>query len=225
MSVASLCCPVMWNISHHTFFCVRWWWACGVTGGSALFFCYHVVTATQMCVCVCVCVWEHTLWTRMCVLWVRLLVFRPLYAPDLPKALIHYFNSLSFLCVSLSLPSSVHDPPRIISPHHAGMCLRAWATSGRSLSTSATCPMTQRTSAWSGRRSASRRSFSKVHESLSSEESFLHTEEVYIHYRSKVWGHPDNFVSSMKTHTFIYQMNWTFHRTYSQDIDKVRNND
>jgi len=46
-----------------------------------------------------------------------------------------------------------------------------------------------------------------------------------LHYRSKVWGHPDNFVSSMKTHTFIYQMNWKFHRTYSQDIDKVRNND
>jgi len=30
---------------------------------------------------------------------------------------------------------------------------------------------------------------------------------IYIHYRSNVWGHPDNFVSSMKTHTFIYQMN------------------
>lgn len=53
------------------------------------------------------------------------------------------------------------------------MCLRAWATSGRSLSTSATCLMTQRTSAWSGRRSASRRFLSKVYESLSLEESFF----------------------------------------------------
>jgi len=24
-----------------------------------------------------------------------------------------------------------------------------------------------------------------------------------IHYRSKVWGHPDNFVSSMKTHFYL----------------------
>jgi len=42
-----------------------------------------------------------------------------------------------------------------------------------------------------------------------------------IHYCSKVWDHPDNFVSSMKNHTFIFQMNIK----YSQDIDKVRNND
>ena len=28
---------------------------------------------------------------------------------------------------------------------------------------------------------------------------------VYIHYRSKVWGHSDNFMFSMKTHTFILQ--------------------
>ena len=46
-----------------------------------------------------------------------------------------------------------------------------------------------------------------------------------IHYRSKVWGHPDNFVFSMKTHTFIYQMSCKMNRKYSQDIDKVRNND
>jgi len=26
---------------------------------------------------------------------------------------------------------------------------------------------------------------------------------LYIHYRSKVWGHPDNFVSSMKTHFYL----------------------
>jgi len=38
-----------------------------------------------------------------------------------------------------------------------------------------------------------------------------------IHYRSKVWDHPDNFVSSMKNHTFIYQMNVE----YSQDIDMI----
>jgi len=25
---------------------------------------------------------------------------------------------------------------------------------------------------------------------------------IYIHYRSKVWGHPDNFVSSMKTYFY-----------------------
>jgi len=42
-----------------------------------------------------------------------------------------------------------------------------------------------------------------------------------IHHRSKVWGHPDSFVFSMKTHTFIYQLN----RKYSKDINKVRNND
>src|SRR4029434_7746571 len=46
-----------------------------------------------------------------------------------------------------------------------------------------------------------------------------------IHYRSKVWRHPDNFVFSMKTHTFIYQMSCKMNRKYSQDIDKVRNND
>jgi len=44
---------------------------------------------------------------------------------------------------------------------------------------------------------------------------------IYIHFRSKVWDHPDNFVSSMKNHTFIDQMNIK----WSQDIDKVRNND
>jgi len=46
-------------------------------------------------------------------------------------------------------------------------------------------------------------------------------DHIYTHYRSKVMGHPDNLVFSMKTHTFIYQMK----RKYSQDIDKVRNND
>jgi len=45
-----------------------------------------------------------------------------------------------------------------------------------------------------------------------------------IHYRSKVWGHPDNFVLSMKTHNFIYQMNCKMNRKYTQDIDKVKNN-
>jgi len=42
---------------------------------------------------------------------------------------------------------------------------------------------------------------------------------------SKVWGHPDNFVFSMKTHTFIYQMKCKMNRKYSQDFDNVRNND
>jgi len=46
-----------------------------------------------------------------------------------------------------------------------------------------------------------------------------------MHYRSKVWGHPDNVVFSMKTLTFIYQMNYKMNIKYSQDIDKVRNND
>jgi len=27
--------------------------------------------------------------------------------------------------------------------------------------------------------------------------------DIYINYRSKVWGHPDNFVSSMKTHFYL----------------------
>ena len=47
----------------------------------------------------------------------------------------------------------------------------------------------------------------------------------YIHYLSKVWGHPDNFMISMKTHTFIHQMSCKMNRKYSQDIDEVRNND
>ena len=35
---------------------------------------------------------------------------------------------------------------------------------------------------------------------------------VYIHYRSKVWGHPDNFMFSMKTKTFIHQMSCKMNR-------------
>jgi len=27
--------------------------------------------------------------------------------------------------------------------------------------------------------------------------------DLNLHYRSKVWGHPDNFVSSMKTHFYL----------------------
>jgi len=45
---------------------------------------------------------------------------------------------------------------------------------------------------------------------------------IYIHYRSKVWGHPDNFVSSMKTHFYLSNK---LNRKCSQDIDEVRNND
>jgi len=46
-----------------------------------------------------------------------------------------------------------------------------------------------------------------------------------IHYGSKVWGHADNLVFSMKTHTFIYQMNFKINIKSSQDIDEVINND
>ena len=57
------------------------------------------------------------------------------------------------------------------------------------------------------------------------EKPFLYStttiERLHLHYRSKVWGHPDNVMFSMKSHAFIYQMN----RKYSQDIDMVRNND
>ena len=45
-----------------------------------------------------------------------------------------------------------------------------------------------------------------------------------IHSRSKVWGLPDNFMFSMKIHTFIHQMSRKMNRKYSQDIDEVRNN-
>ena len=49
--------------------------------------------------------------------------------------------------------------------------------------------------------------------------------DVHIHYRSKVWGQPDNFMFSMKTHTLIHQMSCKINIKYSQDIDEVRNND
>lgn len=104
---------------------------------------------------------------------------------DLLEAFIHCSLSLT-LFVSLPLsPRSVPRPPRTISPHHPcacpGMCLKAWATSGRSLSTSATCLMTQRTSAWSGKRRASQRFLSKVkYESLSLEESFFQQGEGFV---------------------------------------------
>jgi len=48
---------------------------------------------------------------------------------------------------------------------------------------------------------------------------------MFLHYRSKCWGHPDNLVFPMKTHTFIYQMNCKIITKYSQDIHKVRHND
>ena len=51
----------------------------------------------------------------------------------------------------------------------------------------------------------------------------LDSKLTYVHYRSKVWGHPDNFMFSMKTHTFIHQMSCKMNRKYSQDIDEVRN--
>lgn len=96
---------------------------------------------------------------------------------DLLEAFVH--SLLLSLIVSLPLsPGFVLCAPCMIFPHHSraypGMCLKAWATSGHSLSTGATCLMTQRTSAWSGRRRASPRFSSKVkYESLSLEESFV----------------------------------------------------
>ena len=36
---------------------------------------------------------------------------------------------------------------------------------------------------------------------------------------------PENVMFSMKTHTFIHLMSYKINRKYSQDIDKVRNND
>jgi len=48
---------------------------------------------------------------------------------------------------------------------------------------------------------------------------------IYRLCRSKVWGHPENVAFSMKTLTFIGQMNCKMNIKYSQDIDTVRNND
>lgn len=80
------------------------------------------------------------------------------HRPDLLNASIHFslqaLTLLLFFVVAWS------------SPLTAGMCLRAWATSGHSPSTSATCRMTRRTSASSRRRGASRRFLSKVDDSL-----------------------------------------------------------
>jgi len=41
----------------------------------------------------------------------------------------------------------------------------------------------------------------------------------------KVWGHPDNSVFSMKTLTFICQINFKMNIKFSQDIEEVINND
>jgi len=48
---------------------------------------------------------------------------------------------------------------------------------------------------------------------------------IHVYYRSKVWGHPDNLKFSMKTHTFIFQINFRIKIKYSKDIDEVINND
>jgi len=52
----------------------------------------------------------------------------------------------------------------------------------------------------------------------------IHT-YIYIYYCSKVWGHADNLVFSMKTHTFIDQINCKMYVKYSQDIEEVINKD
>ena len=54
--------------------------------------------------------------------------------------------------------------------------------------------------------------------------SFTILKPTDIHYHSKVWDHPDNFMFSMRTHTFIHQMSCKMNIKYSQDIDDVRNN-
>jgi len=48
---------------------------------------------------------------------------------------------------------------------------------------------------------------------------------LYVHYGSEVWGHPENLVFPMKTHTFIYQINCKINIKYSQDRDEVIHHD
>jgi len=54
---------------------------------------------------------------------------------------------------------------------------------------------------------------------------YLYIKLYYLHYCSKVCGHPDNFVFSMKTHNFIHQINYNMNIKSSQDMDEVKNND
>lgn len=94
-----------------------------------------------------VCVLQTQLWRSAC-------KSESLWRHHSLNAVVHW----SLLCVNV--------PPHVCVC--AGMCLRTWATRGHSLSTSATCRMTQLMSAWLGRRRASPRFLSKVYESLSS---------------------------------------------------------
>ena len=51
--------------------------------------------------------------------------------------------------------------------------------------------------------------------------NYLIHPNMYAIYTTVVWGHPDNFMFSMKTHTLIHQMSCKMNRKYSQDIAEV----
>lgn len=140
----------------------------------------------HMLVCMCVCVRAQlceglykTVWMFLPMRMSHPAVFRP-SASDC-GSICWKCLFITFFCLS---PRSALRPPRVIFPRRPcacpGMCLKAWATSGHSLSTSATCLTTQRTSAWSAKRRASRRFLSKVCESLSLEESSFQQREFFF---------------------------------------------
>lgn len=165
-----------------TFHCV--WWHCGITVVLLIF----TTSDPNICVCVRACT-ALKVCTMKCRFFVSACNCESLCCLQAPLHLIvagsaECIYSLFSLSVSVPLSSCVLYPPRTIFLHHpcasTGMCLRAWATSGHSLSTSATCLMTQPTSAWLGRRRASRRFLSKVYESLSLEESFFQEGEGFF---------------------------------------------
>lgn len=172
-----------------TFHCV--WWHCGITVVLLIF----TTSDPNICVCVRACT-ALKVCTMKCRFFVSACNCESLCCLQAPLHLIvagsaECIYSLFSLSVSVPLSSCVLYPPRTIFLHHpcasTGMCLRAWATSGHSLSTSATCLMTQPTSAWLGRRRASRRFLSKVYESLSLEESFFQEGEGFFFFFCPVW--------------------------------------
>lgn len=170
-----------------TFHCV--WWHCGITVVLLIF----TTSDPNICVCVRACT-ALKVCTMKCRFFVSACNCESLCCLQAPLHLIvagsaECIYSLFSLSVSVPLSSCVLYPPRTIFLHHpcasTGMCLRAWATSGHSLSTSATCLMTQPTSAWLGRRRASRRFLSKVYESLSLEESFFQEGEGFFFFSAR----------------------------------------